>query len=1786
MKFSPIAVVGMSCVFPGAHDTHTFWQNIVEKKNATMVVPQERWIAPLSRVLSEHHAPDKAVSDRAGLVTDFELDPAGLDLDARLLDSLDPMHHLVLHTGRDAFNQVKSFSGKDVPKDRTGVILAAIALPTDSASEFGREIFGAAAKHALFGDASVGAPPLSVDRFRALSTRVTGLPASLLANALGLGGGTFTLDAACASSLYAVRLACDELNSGRADVMLAGGVSRPECLYTQIGFTQLRAISPSGRCAPFDHKADGLVVGEGAGMVALKRLDDAVRDGDRIHGVISGVGLSNDIGGSLLAPVSQGQIRAMRNAYEQSGWSPGDVQIIECHGAGTPVGDQIELSSLEEIFSSPDRTGDKACAIGSIKSMTGHLLTAAGIAGLMKILLGLENRTLPPSLNFHQPSDNTPLARGQLRVQTEPTPWPENGQLPRRAAVSAFGFGGINAHLLVEQWIPRTPSPMPIKKSRTPSIQTAIVGIACDFGEIHGPESFRNTVRLDRPVSSARPPQRWKGCDSFIEKILPGFGESGNYKASVPVRLGSFQIPPNELPDIIPQQLLMINVAAEAMADASMSITENRPDMGALIGISFDPEATNFHFRWALPGLISQWKSRYGFRFPGGSSEEAQWIKTLQDAASPPLTSSRTLGALGSMTASRIAKAFRFGAPSFVVSCEEASGLKALELGTRFIQAGESGAMLVGAVDMTGDLRRQIADAIVSNGDSGIETANELLACDGAVSMVLKPLDRALAEGDRIYATVAGFGSASTAIGTSLSQNRCLGDAGLEADSGGAAQAQREISSVIGHAGAASGLATVAMACLDLSGDPSQGASGSPSGRLVSTLSSNGLSSHTFLKAPPSNTGTGKEKSSSLPTSPESQIYRRIVGGEITYPRPPDIGAVVPAVEASNDTTPSRFQPDVSETVFERPPLSSDMDDLFAPMEKQIAATAEAHKQFLDFSKELNQSYADALVYQQELIASALSGQPLSLQKKSPVSAPAVPAPAFSREMCMEFAVGSAAKVLGPAFSEVDTYPARVRLPDEPLMLVDRILSIEGKKGSMGPGKLVTEHDVLPGAWYLDGGKAPVCISVEAGQADLFLCAYLGIDLEVKGTRTYRLLDAVVEFYRDLPQPGDVIRYHIEIDRFIRQGETHMFFFQFDGYIGDEHLIRMRNGCAGFFTEEEVRNSGGIIFTEEETARIPGTLPEGWRFPVPLEKAAYSENDLDALRNGDLGACFGGPFREVVISPSMRLPGGRMKLIDRVLELDPSGGRFGLGRIRAEADISPDAWFLECHFVDDMVMPGTLMYECCSHTLRVYLQRLGWVSDRPGIHYEPVPGVGSRLKCRGPVTPDTKQVVYEVDIKELGYGPEPFAIADAKMYADGHRIVFFENMCLRVSGLTRNEIESFWAGTPATAPASDSPASVPLFDNRKVLAFAEGNPSEAFGDQYRPFDRDRFIARLPRPPYSFITRILNADAPQWVLQPGGWITAQYEVPENAWYFSADRSDRISHAVLLEIALQPCGWLAAWSGSALASNNDLRFRNLGGNATVCGRLDLSGKTLTIRSRMTKVSSAADMIIENYDFEVLDDGHMVYHGQTHFGFFTSEALAHQAGLGETPLPGMGNAADATTAFQTRTLPIQSPIVPGETPADVIPTGLHMPSKALLMIDAIESYDSEGGPHGLGYIRGSKQVDPEEWFFKAHFFQDPVCPGSLGVESFLQLLKWMSIERWPDLKESHRFDFMGDIAHQWTYRGQITPSCQKVEVEAVIKNVEDGAEPAIWADGLLKVDGLYIYKMENYGLKLNEI
>jgi len=376
----------------------------------------------------------------------------------------------------------------------------------------------------------------------------------------------------------------------------------------------------------------------------------------------------------------------------------------------------------------------------------------------------------------------------------------------------------------------------------------------------------------------------------------------------------------------------------------------------------------------------------------------------------------------------------------------------------------------------------------------------------------------------------------------------------------------------------------------------------------------------------------------------------------------------------------------------------------------------------------------------------------------------------------------------------------------------------------------------------------------------------------------------------------------------------------------------------------------------------------------------------------------------------------------------------------------------------------------------------------------------------------------------------------------------------------------------------------PLFSKKSILAFAQGKPSQAFGEKYILFDKERQIARLPRPPYFFMDSVLKADHKQWEMKPGGWIETQYDVPENAWFFKANRSSSLPFCILLEIALQPCGWLAAYAGSALESDDRLYFRNLGGKAELIEPLSKDCGTLTIKCRMTDVSKAGNMIIQNFDMDVLKNGKSVYNGTTHFGFFTGQALLNQIGIRDSRFDNYILPEKDIETAKTMHFKNDAPLSPDDK-YDSKNTG--MPSKALRMIDDIKVLSFDGGIYKKGYVKASKKVDSSEWFFNAHFHQDPVCPGSLGIESFIQMIRFFLLEKFNIPMDTYEPRMSPGQCHEWIYRGQVIPSNKKIVLHAHIKKISSEKDNySIIADGALTVDGICIYEMIDFGLDINKI
>ncbi len=742
-----------------------------------------------------------------------------------------------------------------------------------------------------------------------------------------------------------------------------------------------------------------------------------------------------------------------------------------------------------------------------------------------------------------------------------------------------------------------------------------------------------------------------------------------------------------------------------------------------------------------------------------------------------------------------------------------------------------------------------------------------------------------------------------------------------------------------------------------------------------------------------------------------------------------------------------------------------------------------------------------------------------------------------------------------------------------PLLLADRVTGIDAEPGVLGKGTIWTETDVKWDDWFLHEGHMPGGIMIEAGQADLLLISWMGADFLNRGERIYRLLGCDLRYHGRLPRPGETLRYDIHVDGHAKHEEVRLFFFHYDCRVGDAVRLSVRHGQAGFFTDEELANSGGILWDAASGERTANPRLDAPRTPgVP---AAYPRAALDALADGRPWDCFGATHtRAKTHVRTPRIGGGRLQLFDEVTHFDPAGGPWGRGYFRAVQRISPQDWYFEGHFKGDPCMPGTLMFEGCQQAMAFYLLAMGFSLDADGWTFEPVPDETYKLRCRGQVIPTSRELVYELFIDEVIDGPVPTLYADLLCTVDGLKAFHCRRMGMRLApdwpmDRIRELAEMPRGSHPVASHEGFS------FDYRSLMACAWGRPSEAFGAMFRVFDGHRRTPRLPGPPYHFVSRIARIDGPINVVQPGTTVEAHYDIPGDAWYFGENGAPTMPYCVLLEAALQPCGWLASATGITRVSEQDLRFRNLDGTATWHRELRRDAGTIRTVTRLNALSRSAGMVIVGFDVRTLQGDELVHEMRTVFGFFPPEALANQVGL---PV------SDEERGWLTRESDYLVDL--RSQPARFFGGGARLAHEKLRMIDRLTGYWPEAGAAGLGRMRAEKDVDPGEWFFKAHFYQDPVQPGSLGIEAMIQLLQAYMLQRGLDRgMRRPRFEplALGE-ALTWKYRGQVVPENKLVTTEIEITRIHRDERGALAvASAWLWVDGMCIYQATHLAMRI---
>jgi acyl transferase domain-containing protein len=462
----PIAVVGVSALFPGSSDATGFWKDILAGTDLIKDVPPGHWLVE-DYYDPDPAAPDKTYAKRGAFLDKVDFDALGWGIPPSTIPATDTSQLLALVVAQKVLEDALREQFETADRSRVSVILgvtSAQELLSSMVSRLQRPVWVKSLRESGLPEDEVTAVcdriashyvPWQEATFPGLLGNVV---AGRIANRLNLGGTNCVCDAACASSLSALSMAVAELQLGHSDLVISGGVDTLNDIFMYLCFSKTPALSLSGDCRPFSDQADGTMLGEGLGMVALKRLEDAERDGDRIYAVIRGVGSSSDgRSKSVYAPVPSGQALALRRAYELAGYGPETVELLEAHGTGTKAGDVAEFEGLRLVFDAAGREERQWCALGSVKSQIGHAKAAAGAAGLFKAVMALHHGVLPPTIKVDAPNPKLGLEESPFYLSTKARPWVRDGRHPRRASVSAFGFGGSNFHVALEEY--RGPAP-------------------------------------------------------------------------------------------------------------------------------------------------------------------------------------------------------------------------------------------------------------------------------------------------------------------------------------------------------------------------------------------------------------------------------------------------------------------------------------------------------------------------------------------------------------------------------------------------------------------------------------------------------------------------------------------------------------------------------------------------------------------------------------------------------------------------------------------------------------------------------------------------------------------------------------------------------------------------------------------------------------------------------------------------------------------------------------------------------------------------------------------------------------------------------------------------------------------------------------------------------------------------------------------------------------------------------------------------------------------------------
>ncbi len=1654
---------------------------------------------------------------------------------------------------------------------------------------------------------------------------------SRIAALMDFTGPAFTVSSNENAVYKALEIARNLLAMQEVDAVILGAIDLSGSLESVLSRQALAPVHKGPASMGWDASTKGWLIGEGAGAIVLKRASDAA--GDRVYAYIDDLAIVQSEHTDLRGMAGA---RAIENAAQtvlsRQQWKYSDIGLLEASASGIPAEDRAEIEGLSAAYHSDTET--LTCAVGSAKAHVGHCFSASGIASIVKTALSLYHRFIPGVPGWEKPRWPDLLAPTPFYVPEDARPWiPEKGQTALRAAISGLASDGTAAHLLLSEGHhpdPAKAGPYLLKAGERlfPLRATNAAALVVQLEEIQDQlseksfrrvsdeccERFANTKnsgeRTAVLVAASEPALRreikffrdrlsdaWAGNQTLqtpsgsyfaahplgnkgkIALVYPGSGTAytgmgAAFFQAFPGLYDAVQSRVDHLAtaffsaDLYPRTRQALDVAGKKAAELALQ-THALPMMA--IGCTFAAVFTTLVqdylglradsvIGFSMGETSAMW---YGQGIWDAHRAEEKFIKA-------PLFREKVGGEMTLL------------ADVWNLSPEEARARWAARLVTAPNGAG-------GYVSLADWFRQAVApnakkvfltfihtdNEVVLSGDGteidlllqGLPFTSIPLALNNVVhhafcrqlqaefmdmhrlpierpagkdfysSITLSPLsvdterlavnatDVCCSEVDfpRLVRKMADDGHrVFVELGANATCSRWIGDilAGREhlavpADRKGAG-ALRNLCGMVA-------MLLAHEVPLDLKHlyEPEAARMNKPK-ELNKTLRTGGPRFETVA--------LGEQQQNLFARhAPEKSARGRVASTSF-------------AMSGADDTWHGFMPPETPPPA----PVNTDivkMDDLI--IDKKSLKKAENGLDLQDFD------------------------DPAYIQGKNVI---------WDEKDLLTFATGKISDVFGPDYAIIDTYRRRVMLPMPPYLLVSRVTRLEAKMNEFKPSLVTTEYDIPYGSAFATDGQIPWAVAVESGQCDLLLISYLGIDFQNKGDYVYRLLDCTLTFLDDLPFEGQTLRYDIRINSFVRSGNNLLFFFSYECFVQDRMVLKMDGGCAGFFSNEELAVGQGVVYKPQELAERQNRPRQYFAPLLPCDRTDFSREDLLSLTAGDLVACFGENYHPNGRNPALRLPPGQVLMLDRITKVDRKGGSSGLGWIEAEKDLLPEDWYFPCHFRDDEVLAGSLQAEGGGQLLRFFMLYLGMQRLTKDARFQPVLDVPQKVRCRKEVPAKKGTLIYRMDVKAIGLVPEPYVIADLEILYDGYVAVFFENLGLRL----QEKNNPTCLKNPAHCQDGVFVRPVPhavLLNEYHITQFALGPVYKCFGDEYKVYE-GRELSRQPNTDLQFISRVRDIEGQRHIFTNKPVIVAEYDVPADAWYYTQNAAPEMPYSVLMEVALQPCGFLGAYLGSTLAaSEKDLFFRNLDGDGEMLRQVDLRGKTVTNRACLVSHTSLGGTVLQRYSFELSVDGAPFYKGNSSFGFFTKDDLASQAGLdkGEHKTPWLReNDLPAGSSLSVKLDSLFGKMKLFRSAAPESPQ-LHLAGEQLRFLDTA-TIVRDGGKYGKGYIFASKDVKPHDWYFTCHFYQDPVMPGSLGVEAIVQAIQLFAIQQ--DLGHGlQNVVFRQPAPHRtvWKYRGQILQHDPEMHLEAHIKEIKrENNSVLITADASLWKGPLRIYEL----------